>query len=356
MIKILNFESSTDENISHAVINHSTPLPQSFTMCASFKEKIIADNSFFTIYGETHEPWFTLSNWAMGERIMMWVRFNTVWIKVRALQAYETNFWINFCFHANILTGELTLSLNGESPIKLSNKELTVSAPKNLQGKLYLGFGEVDNKKTQFSGQIANINIFKMKDSFNIVTMSANVCGMVGDVVNVETEWENVGNVTETEDDSWKICNNNKTYRVAIPTEMNWEDTEKVCKKLGKGNITEVRSDSDLQHTLTLFKNLSTNCGEVWTPISDEDVEGVFKSSITGKVARYMPWTQGGANGGEEQNHVVFHSESGAYNDVNKNELHCGVCDLHKTTEFTLIGVCKDSYFGKSKLFLLNCL
>ena len=52
-MKILTFELSSGGQIAYDVIHKSTPLPQLFTLCLSFKEKLIYDfNNFFTIYGD----------------------------------------------------------------------------------------------------------------------------------------------------------------------------------------------------------------------------------------------------------------------------------------------------------------
>ena len=126
MVKILTFESSSDVTISHAVIKQSTPLPASFILCYSVKETIIDNNSVFTIYGDTREAWLSLSNWVLGGRVTLWVRVNTVWIKIKEIQTYEINYWLHICLYANTVTGDLSLSLNGEPPIRFTNTKLTL--------------------------------------------------------------------------------------------------------------------------------------------------------------------------------------------------------------------------------------
>ena len=343
MVKILTFESSSKGDISHAVIKQSTPVPASFILCYSLKENIIDNNSAFTIYGETGEAWLSLSNWVMWERVIMWARVNRVWIKIREIQTYEINYWLHVCLLVNTETGDLSLSLNGEPPIRFKNTELTIQAPKNLAEKIYLGFGELGYTNKQFNGQVANLNIFTMRDEEDIVKMSANLCSQVGDAVSYDTEWKFVGDVNEKEDDSWKICDRDLTYLVGIPNKMSWEDAEKVCDKLGKSKITDKLEP--------LVKNLTNNCEQIWSPISDEEVEGEFRNTISGQLVTDVPWAQGGPNGNEEQNNVAVELVSGAYNDVHSSEYHCVVCELNKTTQFTLTGVCKDSYFGKLSLF-----
>ena len=99
-IKLFSFESTVDTNQSYATIKFPTNLPKVFTLCSSFKETFIDGTSFFTIYGENNEPWLTLSNWVTQNKITLWLRINTRYVKVGVIQNYWMNFWINMCIYA----------------------------------------------------------------------------------------------------------------------------------------------------------------------------------------------------------------------------------------------------------------
>ena len=79
----------------------------------------------------------------------------------------------------------------------------------------------------------------------------------------------------------------------------------------------------------------------------DKEVEGVFKSSITGEIATYLPWREGDPDGDDGINSVVIEFKNKLYNDRDGGRPSCTSCDITKTTEFSIIGVCKNSYFGE---------
>ena len=92
---------------------------------------------------------------------------------------------------------------------------------------------------------------------------------------------------------------------------------------------------------------MNSTCDNVWTPIGDKEVEGVFKSIITGEIATYLPWSEGKPDGGVGESIAVIEVKNKLYNDKAESRRHCISCDLSKTTEFSLIGVCQNSYFGE---------
>ena len=132
MKRVFSFDSSSDQSISYATVKSPVRLPETFTMCSSFKESSISGSSFFTIYGEDGGPWLTLSNWVTGNKITSWLRIRTVWIKVGIMKPYLINFWIYVCIHVNTKSGDLSLSFNGEPPLSFKIPELKDQTPKDL--------------------------------------------------------------------------------------------------------------------------------------------------------------------------------------------------------------------------------
>ena len=172
-------------------------------------------------------------------------------------------------------------------------------------------------------------------------------CRHVGDIVNQDTEWRRIGEIRERNEDSWRICNIYDIYSVAIPAKMDFDTAKEMCHKLGRGNITEPRSERGITKVASQLQKMNSSCKYVWTPISDEEVEGEFRSSITGDIATFQPWAEAQPNGGDAANNVAIILESKLLNDAPKYEEFCSACDLHKTLVFSLIGVCKHTYFGK---------
>ena len=355
----LLFRSALGTNISYEILKTSTLLPQIFTICASFKENEVNKRSFFTIYGELNKPWMTLSNWRGDNTIIMWLKINTVFSEVGDFPLHWMNFWNHVCISADTESGNISIFLNEDPPISIRATNMNQERPQNIQGKLYIGLSESERGvPKQFHGQVANFNIFSVNESESIRNIATNPCQHIGDIVNMTTMWDRVGVVEETNEENWKICNKNLTYSVPIPTKMNWNTAFRVCNKLGNGNITEANNDIDKNHIISLFNDINNSCDFVWTPLVDEEIEGEFKSSITGKLASFLPWNENEPNGGKRQNHVAINVEAKLYDDVTKSKNVCPVCDIFKTTDFFILGVCNDTYFGKfdsygPKLYLI---
>ena len=95
---------------------------------------------------------------------------------------------------------------------------------------------------------------------------------------------------------------------------------------------------------------MRSSCNYVWTPITDDEIEGEFRSSVTNQLVTYLPWMKEQPNGEETQNHVAIQMKSKRWNDLDKTSKECSSCDLYKTLTFSIIGVCKDTYLGKKSL------
>ena len=358
LVKIFTFDASSDGQLSFSTLKNKTmsPLPEIFTLCSSFKETSIDGSSFFTIYGEDGKHWLSLSNWVTQKKITIWVKVSTVFKKIKLLKTFMMNFWINVCIFVDVNSGDLSISLNGEHPISFKFPELRMQRPKTLENKIFLGLSknQVSEGQLQFIGSVANVNVFASKDAKDIVNLSENLCDQMGDIINPQTEWVNIGLVKENEEESWEICNKNQTYRVAIPAQMNWNEALQICNKLGSGNVTQCINPEDTEYTISLFEAMNTSCENIWTPFTDEGTEGQFVSAISGKFGTYLPWVLTEPDGAEEENHVAIDISSRGYLDTDSNYLFCVPCDLHVRLEFSLVGVCKDTYFGKLEKLTLK--
>ena len=69
---------------------------------------------------------------------------------------------------------------------------------------------------------------------------------------------------------------------------------------------------------------------------------------MTNKLASYLPWEVSNPNGFKDENFVLLSISSKGYIDnVRTKKASCTACDIGIMTEFYLIGVCKETYFGK---------
>ena len=206
----------------------------------------------------------------------------------------------------------------------------------------------MDEGPFQFVGSVSNVNFFVEDDYFkDIQHMSSNMCNYTGGFINQNSKWGLFGNVKENKKLSRTICNKDQTYRVAVPAKITLPEAIEMCDKFGSGNLTEIKNSEDMEFTLSLFKSNNYSCLEVWTPLTDEEEEGQFKSYITGSLASYLPWDPLEPNGLETENFVTIKIDSSRYSDRYSTKPVCASCDLAITSQFFLIGICKDSYFGK---------
>ena len=340
------FESSLHENINHIILKTSIILPKTFTACVSYKETRIDKEGSFTIYGESNTPWISLSTWDYANEIAMWLIIGSEWLKVRTIPSHWINFWTHVCINVDTQSGNISLSINGEQPLLFKSTEIEKEKPSNLKGKLYIGLcTDRLNGERQFFGEVSNINIFSTHQS-NVSTMSSNLCTLVGDIVNSESMWDVQGQVLSRYQENWAVCDNNKTYTVAITARLNWNEANKACNKLGGGVLKEPKNSLEIESIVSNFNEMNSSCDWIWTPLFDEEVEGQFKSSITGKIATFLPWDLEQPNGYETENHIAINVKAKLYNDLTKFINICAACDVKRTTVFYLFGVCEHSYFG----------
>ena len=90
----------------------------------------------------------------------MFLRINKVWVKIRELPLHWMLLWISVCIHADTVIGNISVSLNGETPLVFHVEELKHQKPDNLKQKLFVGLSNAEDTKKQFYGEVANLNIY----------------------------------------------------------------------------------------------------------------------------------------------------------------------------------------------------
>ena len=111
--------------------------------------------------------------------------------------------------------------------------------------------------------------------------------------------------------------------------------------------MTELKNDEDKVHTIEIFENIPSPCKYIWTPVTDKARDQEYISVLTGKKVTYLPWEFSEPNGFTDESLVLLNLETkGYFDNVNTKKPTCTACDIHKSTIFSLIGVCKETYFG----------
>ena len=82
-------------------------------------------------------------------------------------------------------------------------------------------------------------------------------------------------------------------------------------------------------------------CLTLWTPLTDQGQEGVFKSLVSGNIHSDLAWGPGQPNGDTTENSVRMMTESELLEDVDSTKSDCFVCRLKKSFAAQLRGGCK---------------
>ena len=90
----------------------------------------------------------------------------------------------------------------------------------------------------------------------------------------------------------------------------------------------------------------------LWTPLTDQNEEGVFKSLQTGKFYDELAWAPGQPNGNTIWNSVRIITETKLLEDVASTKSDCFVCRLQKSFAAQLRGGCKAAKL--ERLFYLH--
>ena len=77
----------------------------------------------------------------------MFLRINELWVKIRDLPLHWMLSWISVCINADTETGNISVLLNGETPLLFHVKELTRQKPDNLDRKIVVGLSETKERK-----------------------------------------------------------------------------------------------------------------------------------------------------------------------------------------------------------------
>ena len=104
-----------------------------------------------------------------------------------------------------------------------------------------------------------------------------------------------------------------------------------------------------LNYTEWFKTTTSGSCEKIWTPLTDEEEEGVFVNLENGIEADFLPWLDGQPNSGSLQNSVTIWPGGGnnPYIDVSPYDVSCSWCNLKVDLILSLRGVCKDTFMGK---------
>ena len=141
-----------------------------------------------------------------------------------------------------------------------------------------------------------------------------------------------------------------QNYQVAIPYLVTQTNALKICRNLGKGVITSAASQDELNMFVSWFKtNTGDACKLIWTPLTDQQEEGIWRNVHSGEIVDFLPLGSGQGKDGSNVNHMIIKLSKmpTPYEDVTEGKLSCFSCSLERSSSLILWGTCQDSYLGK---------
>ena len=181
-----------------------------------------------------------------------------------------------------------------------------------------------------------------------------------GDLVSwTQIEWERRGNwslVLEEEVRPDRVCSDRDTYDIPFKIHVDQATGIKTCNKLGRGVMSPApKNAEEVQEFLDWFDEETTEpdgneCFNIWTPLSDEAVEGEWRSLIDGSKQTFLPWSPNyGARGPQDNSLGIYapEPETSFYDTVGEEQESCISCTMNRSLTLYLKGLCDGSTFGK---------
>ena len=348
--KVINFEDvpfvPIASSLSFATVT-SVPterLPDRFTICSTTRQTKIDGKSPFVLYGEDNHPWLAFSLWKSDTGVVLWAEVqNSSWGGFHHLRKPWTHRWIQVCALVDTVSGDLTVSLDGQTPITVNLQKMKTKKPNYLEGKLVIGLANTSTpevKNRQFFGVVTELNIFYPNRTLQTLSR---VHGDFMSWSKINFDFNGAGIALS----NYLLPETSlEKYDLVLPLITTWGEAQQYCRTLGKGNMTAITDEEDLKRVTDMVMGAVDYCIDLSLPVSDVTEDGVFKNTDHGGLVTFLPWAESEPNGGKSMNAVVLRLGSQNYWDVFLHHQGCVSCSLKSTTIFTLRGLCKDSLMG----------
>ena len=362
-IKYFSFGNLEYDSAGHSfatlVSAPNESLPTSFTLCSSHKPYKLDGHGFYYITDENHNPWMTF-RWKL--------KFGKGYFKIyfgyhppsilytNDVDKIVPNNWYNVCLAVDILTGKISLAVNGRLLFhRVSLKEMPPELPAGLNDRLHIGvwyhYSESDPLE-QFFGSVSNIQIHH-GGTETLENLFESACHQQGDFLAwQDMKWKRTGkHIEEKEIEQNILCSMNATFDVAFPVKQSQRDSVRTCQKLGHGSMTYKTSGTELTKFLAWFKGaLSQDSYRyIWTPFSDATKEGHFISLDNGEDTRFLPWSLSLPIRGGRENAIAIDVYKGEnpYITTLGDYLNCFACTIKANFSARIYGACHSSFIGR---------
>ena len=340
---VFTFDGSLDhsEAPSFASLVADVHLPESFIVCSSSKERTFTYEGFYSIFGEDSKEWLTVLIRPLRGAIVLAIYWDGGFY-FSDLKNPMLEHWYHTCLKIDMSRNEIEFAADGMLLRRIVDQNIT-NVPRKLKMNIGVGRG---NK--QFHGSVANIQVFKEGD---ITEISAAPCKeREGTLLSWNPQlWRVEGSHWSLREEyEEQLCAPYDRYNLAVPSEITFKESMDVCKeKLNNSVIPYPENISAFRKYVTWHNDTTGGtCLFVWTPLSDQNSEGVFLNLNDNLTAPYMLWDKKVPNGGKDENYVDIRVSKAALNDVDANAKLCSTCSLSSSLLLRLDGVCEDSFLG----------
>ena len=340
-------------------------LPDSFIICSS-NQKRADSTAFYQLYGGDGPPWISIHVLALdphnsSKPVEIWANIEERAYNFGEVGPWRLHYWYHVCLHLDTGSGHISTAVNG----KMINNGTIIESIKNKPRilKLVLGKSYFDGVESQYYWSVTNINIFYDGPDAgkDITKLTKNLCSYKGDFLAwSDSDMVKTGDhVTETDLEPDTVCGEpSERYQLAVVEGMSQSQAIGTCHSLNEGYMVGGATD---KHDLEQYVEWSLNktgkeCQSIWTPLSDEEFEGVYVNLEDGTQADYLPWYPGYPKGGGNRNYISIWTDGmpQLYWDVSEEFVYkyrvCYTCSLRYKL-LRLKGVCQHSFLGKDTIF-----
>ena len=335
-------DSSTSPSFASLVISDIN-FAETTILCSSVKHARFNDVGFYVISKDNFGLWLTVK----FERLLRTTRLTLRWggrvHKLGKLQNPKLDYWYHVCMRLNLSKNEIEVAVNGVPMGKVLDKNMN-DIPNKLNIKA--GIGE---DSQQFHGSVGNIQLYK---EGNVTDISSLPCkpGLSTILPWNPNSWEIVGSDWSlTEEFEEIFCVPSDHYNLAIPLRITIKESMEICQHKLNNGIIPFQQDPELFFKYVAWhKNTAGGrCPNIWTPLSDQNSEGVFLNMNNNVEEEFQPWEEAEPNGGKDENFAMISVTRGVLHDVAHNKLSCSACRISSSLLLQLDGLCEDSIIGK---------
>ena len=341
---VFSFHGPTDSSAtpSFASLVSEVDLLDNFILCFSIKQARFDDISFLSIFGKDSNEWMRMEFRSYSMAIKLALRWDGQYHRLGKLQNPRLDYWYHVCLRLDLPKSKIEVAVNGESLGSILDTNVT-NVPSKLKMTIGIGYGN-----EQFQGSVANILVFKEGNITDISTLPCkprphNILSWSPKNWKVEgSSWR------LTEEFKEIFCVPRDQYNLAIPFRITFNESLNICKEQLNNSIIPFQEDPHaFLKYVAWHKNVTGGiCSSIWTPFSDQKLEGSFLNMNNDAEAKLELWVKGEPNGGRNENFVVIDVPEAALNDVAQSKLSCSSCLVSSSLLLELDGLCKDSLIG----------